>query len=341
MLALPLILTEQKLRPFNSFGLDATANNLLIINNIEDIKWFRSKYPTANPLLISGGSNILLGSATYPWVLLMRTRGIHLLEQSSSDAIIRVEAGENWHNLVLHCLAQGWHGLENLSLIPGNAGTAPVQNIGAYGVEIGEFIQKVEYLDLHSGKIHFIEGKNCRFGYRDSIFKQELNHKVIITAMELRLSKIFVPRLSYQALADQLLGSGLEKPVAEDVINAVCDIRRSKLPDPEVIGNAGSFFKNPLIYKEQAENLSILYADLPIWPANDLQVKIPAAWLIEKAGWKAYRKGDAGVHEKQALVLVNYGTATGEEILALAMEIQADVSAKFGVDLEREVNLVL
>jgi UDP-N-acetylmuramate dehydrogenase len=273
-------------------------------------------------------------------VIRIANRGIALLEETSDTVLIGVQAGENWHELVIQCLKKGWFGIENLSLIPGSVGAAPMQNIGAYGVEVKQVIEHVHYYDLGKKEMKILSNAECRFGYRESIFKQELKDKAVIWQVDFRLSKQPSAKMEYGDIKAVLDGKGLLNPTPKDVSDAVIQIRQSKLPDPAEIGNAGSFFKNPVvdvaIYNVLKEN----YPEAPSYPAGDGLVKIPAGWLIEKAGWKGKTIGNYGVHARQALVLVNYGGAKGSDIYQLAKDIQADVLAKFGVELQMEVNLI-
>lgn len=266
-------------------------------------------------------------------------RGIRKIREDDQYAWIQAGAGEPWHPLVRHTIGLGLSGLENLSLIPGNTGAAPMQNIGAYGVELKDVFVELEALDRSDGSLVRFGAGDCAFGYRDSIFKGSLKDRYIIVTVTLRLSKIPEFHIEYGAITQELETMGISALTTDAVSQAVMRIRSSKLPDPARIGNAGSFFKNPLCPVSRMEELREQYPEMPVYPAGEGKAKLAAGWLIEKAGWKGYREGDAGVHPQQALVLVNYGHALGSEILGLANRIQASVEKQFGITLEREVNV--
>jgi UDP-N-acetylmuramate dehydrogenase len=272
----------------------------------------------------------------------MNIPGKEIIRSSEEEAVVRVMAGENWHGLVLWTIEQGLGGIENLALIPGKSGTAPIQNIGAYGVELKDVFEACEALEISTGKIRRFTGAQCRFGYRDSYFKGEGKGKYIIVALELRLTKKH-HRLStsYGAIGQELDAMEITEPAPGDIAGAVIAIRERKLPNPALIGNSGSFFKNPVIDRGRFESIRLRFPDLPGYPQkNETQVKVPAGWLIEQCGFKGYRRGDAGVHANQALVLVNYGRASGQEILQLARSIQQAVREKFSIELQPEVNIL-
>lgn len=291
------------------------------------------------PLLILGGGSNILFRQDYKGVLVKNEiKGIEILKESSHDVLVRIGAGENWHQFVLYALDQGWYGIENLSLIPGTIGAAPIQNIGAYGVEIKEVFDHLEAIHLETFQPASFSNQDCRFGYRDSIFKREAKGKYFITRVTLRLSKVANPNLSYGALQKEV--ADIPAPTPRDVSNAVIRVRQSKLPDPAEIGNAGSFFKNPEIGRELFNDIQKGYPNIPSYPISEEIVKVPAGWLIETTGWKGLRRGDYGVHARQALVLVNYGDAKGSEIYDLSSEILASVQETFGIMLEREVQVV-
>lgn len=291
--------------------------------------------------LISGGSNMLLTSDIDKLVVHIDTKGIEILNETDSHIELKVQAGENWHKFVLWSISQNYGGLENLSLIPGNVGTCPIQNIGAYGVEVKDTITNVEALEIESNQIANFKNKDCAFGYRNSVFKNELKGKYILTAVSFKLSKN-KHRLntSYGAINKELETQGITKPTIKDVSNAVIKIRQSKLPDPKEIGNSGSFFKNPVVSTEHFKTLQKQYPTIPSYPISDKEIKVPAGWLIEQAGFKGKRFGDAGVHTKQALVLVNYGNATGTAVFDIAKEIQKTIKTVFQISLEIEVNVI-
>ncbi|HET8837458.1 MAG TPA: UDP-N-acetylmuramate dehydrogenase, partial [Flavobacteriaceae bacterium] len=260
------------------------------------------------------------------------------LEQDEGSVLVRAKAGENWHEFVLWCLKNDFGGLENLSLIPGNVGSAPIQNIGAYGVELKDWFVSCETVNVQTLESRNFSKEECHFGYRNSVFKNELKNQFIISSVSFRLTKKnHVLHTGYGAIQGEL--GDLENPGIRDVSDAVIKIRQEKLPDPKEIGNSGSFFKNPVVAVEKFESIQKQYPEIPFYPAEEAYVKIPAGWLIDQAGFKGYRKGDAGVHKKQALVLVNYGNASGTEILNLAEKIRSEINSKYGILLEFEVNV--
>lgn len=297
------------------------------------------------PLILGGGSNVLFSSRQIPYVILIKIKGIQVISETPRHVIVEAGAGENWHEFVMHCISKNWGGVENLSLIPGSVGAGPMQNIGAYGVELKDVFHSLDAIERKTLETRTFSAMGCKFGYRESIFKKELRNKYVITKVRLRLTKTGHHELnmSYGAITQELLALGVAEPTIESISNAVVNIRRSKLPDPTVLGNAGSFFKNPVVEATIAANIKNQFPEIPIYPSGDTElntVKLAAGWLIEQAGWKGKRVGNCGMHAQQALVLVNYGGATGEELLLLAESIQKDVQQKFGVTLEREVNVV-
>jgi UDP-N-acetylmuramate dehydrogenase len=327
------------LKALNSFGVEASASLLLSIESEEDLL----SLPVLDPrrdLLLGGGSNVLLVNDVPGAVFLNRIKGRDIVEDDADFAVIEVGAGENWHELVRWTLERGLCGLENLSLIPGSAGAAPIQNIGAYGVEIASVLQSVTAWDWARTCWTVFSVDECELGYRDSRFKSAEPDRYMITSIRLRLARHFQPCLEYSGLRDELARAGIDKPRAKDVSDAVVRIRRSKLPDPAVCGNAGSFFKNPVVSPERADELITHYPALPRWPDGPARVKLSAAWLIEFCGFKGKRLGDAGVSGQHALVLVNHGSASGLEIATLAREIQQAVQQEFGLQLETEPRLV-
>ena len=289
--------------------------------------------------ILGGGSNLVLTGDVDALVLRMASRGVRVLEDDGKRVVIEAEAGEPWHPFVLRSLELGLAGLENLSLIPGTVGAAPIQNVGAYGVEIKDVFAGLTALDCQTGNLVEFDPAACEFGYRDSLFKRQAGRYVILR-VRFVLRRAAVLSLEYGPLQQRLQQHDIHSPTPMDVSRAVCLIRSEKLPDPRVLGNAGSFFKNPLIPQSTADALLAKYPDLVAFPQGDGQVKLAAGWLIERAGWKGYREGDVGVHRLQALVLVNYGQATGQQILRLAEKIQADILERFGVRLEIEPNVV-
>ncbi len=329
------------LKQFNTFGIDVAARYLAICNSLEDIeKTLANKKLKKLPLLIlGGGSNVLFTQDIDAVVIKPDIKGIKLIDENKDFVWIKVGCGEEWHNLVMHCIENNWGGIENLSLIPGNCGAAPMQNIGAYGVELKDVFVSLEALDLEDGKLETFSNKECKFGYRTSIFKTTHKGLYIITSITLKLSKKHKINTSYGAIEEELKKMNCSNPTIKDVSNAVIAIRQSKLPNPTEIGNAGSFFKNPEISNEAFEALKIKFPDIPGYPINKKYTKVPAAWLIEKSGLKGKKFGNYGVHDKQALVLVNYGGAKGADIYQLSEEIRNIVYENFGIELEREVNI--
>ncbi|WP_428553387.1 UDP-N-acetylmuramate dehydrogenase [Pseudomonas edaphica] len=334
------VLAQVSLKPFNSFGIDVRAQWFAEARSDADVREALA-YATAQslPLLvIGGGSNLLLTQDIQAVVLRMATQGIRVLQDDGVRVVVEAEAGEAWHPFVLWTLEHGFCGLENLSLIPGTVGAAPMQNIGAYGVEIKDVFAGLTALDRHTGELRDFSLQECNFAYRDSLFKHETGRWLILR-VRFALSRASHLKLDYGPVQQRLAGQGITEATPSDVSRAICSIRREKLPDPAELGNAGSFFKNPLVSHVLAAELKAQYPDLVAYPQADGQVKLAAGWLIDKAGWKGFRDGDAGVHKLQALVLVNYGTATGHDIANLALRIQRDIAERFKVDLEMEPNL--
>ena len=330
---------DVSLKPFNSFGVDVCARLFAEAQSDADVREALA-YAAGHdvPLLvIGGGSNLLLTGDIDALVLRMASRGIRLLSDEGERVVIEAEAGEPWHPFVQHTLAQGWAGLENLSLIPGTVGAAPMQNIGAYGVEIKDVFAGLTALDRYTGELRNFTLDECAFAYRDSLFKQQ-SDRWLILRVRFALSRIAHLHLEYGPVRQRLTEQGIDQATPSDVSRAICSIRSEKLPDPAVLGNAGSFFKNPLVPAAHVAHLKDQYPDLVAYPQPGGQMKIAAGWLIERAGWKGFREGDAGVHKLQALVLVNYGNATGLELLDLARRIQKDITERFQVDLEMEPN---
>ncbi len=333
--------SEVSLKTFNSFGVEVSARLFAQAHNDDEVREaLRLAESHDLPLLvIGGGSNLLLTRDVEALVLRMASRGIRILEDDGERVLVEAEGGEPWHPFVLWSLEQGLNGLENLSLIPGTVGAAPMQNIGAYGVELKDLFVGLTALDRQSGELRDFSLDECAFAYRDSLFKREAGRWLILR-VRLQLSRVAALRLDYGPVRQRLAAMGVEAPTASDVSRAICAIRSEKLPDPAELGNAGSFFKNPLVSNAVAERIRAEHADLVGYPAGEGLLKLAAGWLIERAGWKGFRDGDAGVHRLQALVLVNYGQASGEQLLALARRIQADIQARFGVELEIEPNVL-
>ncbi|MBO6525154.1 MAG: UDP-N-acetylmuramate dehydrogenase [Balneolaceae bacterium] len=327
---------------YNTMGLKALAHFFVEIHSLSELKEALefSDERSLETLILGGGSNILFVKDFKGLVILNRIKGIQTVSEDEDQITLKIGAGENWHQLVRDCVAKGYGGIENLSLIPGTVGAAPIQNIGAYGVELVDVFVSLEAYDIEQKELKIFTKEESAFGYRDSIFKKELKGKVVITSVTLRLSKNPELNFSYSSLKERLDEKGIQNPALNDVSEAVIEVRQSKLPDPDKIGNTGSFFKNPVISVYQFDELKSAYSELTGYPISERQVKVPAGWLIEQAGWKGKRKGDAGVHSKQALVLVNHGSATGEEIWKLANEIIESIHQKFDIRLIPEVNIL-
>lgn len=325
------------LKPFNTFGIDLSAARLFEVFSEDDLRHFFQEHKE-RPLILGGGSNILFTQEPEQPVLRISIPGIYIVHEDEREVLLEVGAGVVWHDLVLYALDKNFPGFENLSLIPGTVGAAPIQNIGAYGVECKSLIHKVRYYDILEADFKEIYNQDCAFGYRDSIFKHELKGRVVISKVFFRINKNATLHISYGSIVDELAVVPSEAGI-RDVSEAVVRIRRSKLPDPAEIGNAGSFFKNPIISPSHFESLLKEYPNVPHYIQED-GIKIPAAWLIETAGWKGYRKDNYGVHTRQALVLVNYGGASGAQIVALSKEIIASVHRKFGIQIEPEVQII-
>lgn len=335
------VVSQADLGLLNTFGISEHAERLVAVESdgqLRDALALARQHDWPVTLL-GGGSNMVLAGPVPGLTVAMRSRGRRVLERSADSVLIEAEAGENWHQLVGWTLDHGFHGLENLSLIPGTLGAAPVQNIGAYGVELCEVFDSLEALDRGSGQLCRLDRSACRFAYRDSLFKQQPGRFVILR-VRLRLGTCPQPRLDYAPLAAAWQATGLRRPDSRVISELVCRIRRSKLPDPAQLGNAGSFFKNPLLPAGQAQALLLRWPAMPHYPQADGSIKLAAGWLIEQAGWKGHCQGRVGVHREQALVLVNYGGARGAEVMTLARAIQQDVAEKFGVELEMEPQLI-
>ncbi|CEL30760.1 UDP-N-acetylmuramate dehydrogenase [Pseudomonas fluorescens] len=334
-----LVQPRVSLKPFNSFGVDVHAQLFAEAHCDADVREALAYAESHDvPLLvIGGGSNLLLTADIAALVLRMATRGIRVISDDGSRVVIEAEAGEPWHPFVQHTLAQGLSGLENLSLIPGTVGAAPMQNIGAYGVEIKDVFAGLTALDRHTGELRDFSLEECNFAYRDSVFKQQPGRWLILR-VRFTLDRAAHLHLEYGPVRQRLTEQGIEQPTPTDVSRAICSIRSEKLPDPAVLGNAGSFFKNPLVPAALVAQIKKQHPDLVAYAQPDGQMKLAAGWLIERAGWKGFREADAGVHKLQALVLVNYGAATGLQLLDLAQRIQKDISERFNVELEMEPN---
>jgi UDP-N-acetylmuramate dehydrogenase len=334
------ILHNTSLKPYNTFRIDVNARTLIKIKSIKDLKEVLKRNYSEDLFILGGGSNMLLTRDVNATVLHIDIKGKEVLESTEDFAIIRINAGENWHEAVLWTLENNFGGFENLSLIPGNIGTAPIQNIGAYGAEIKDTLLSLKAIDVQTLEEVEFTNSQCEFGYRDSIFKSKYKGKYIITSVNFKLSKKYhTLQTNYGAIQEIFEKSGISTPTIKDVSNAVIQIRKQKLPDPLILGNSGSFFKNPVVSYERLQYLKESYPEIPSYMISQEEFKIPAGWLIEKAELKGYREGDAGVHKNQALVLVNYGGATGKEILALSEKVQKKIKSQFNIDLEPEVNI--
>ena len=327
------------LKHFTTFGVSANAKKFATFSTEEEARNL-TKNNNEALLILGGGSNVLLTQDFNGLVLKNEIKGISIIEKNNVSVVLKVGAGEEWHNFVLHTIENGYFGIENMSLIPGSVGASPMQNIGAYGVEIKDVFEKLEALEIETGEIHTFTKEACAFGYRESVFKHALKGKFIITHVYFRLSLVEKISTKYGAIDQELLKNGISNPTSKDVSNAVIAIRSSKLPNPKDLGNAGSFFKNPVVPLKLYNKIRETFSNAPSYPIDENSVKVPAGWLIESAGWKGKKVGACGVHVNQALVLVNYGGATGNDILNLSTEIIENIYQKFGIVLEREVNIL-
>lgn len=335
------VLQDISLKSYNTFGIEASAKYFAEINSEDDLRKALKLKEYPKKFVISGGSNMLITSDIDALVLHINLKGISIVEENESGVTLKIMAGENWHELVLWTLERDYGGLENMSLIPGNTGTAPIQNIGAYGVELKDTFVSCEAMNIETQKIETFSEAACEFGYRDSFFKNEGKGKYIITSVTLKLTKKnHRLNTSYGAIETELKRNGVSQPSIKDISEAVIAIRQSKLPDPKILGNSGSFFKNPIVSRSEFDIFSKIHSETPYYKVSEEAYKIPAGWLIEQCGYKGKRFGDAGVHKNQALVLVNYGNATGKEIIDLAHRIIDDVKDKFGIEISPEVNII-
>lgn len=327
------------LKPYNTFGIDVQASQFVEVSNqleLKEVLEFNQK-----PLLIlGGGSNILLTKNYEGLVLKNNFKGIQIIKETNSDVTLKVGGGEVWHEFVLYCVNNNFAGIENLSLIPGNVGASPMQNIGAYGVEVKDVIIEVEAISLKDFSVRNFTNKECEFGYRTSVFKTREKGNYFISSVTFKLLKQPLINTSYGAINSELENRGIKTPTIKEVSEAVIAIRQSKLPDPVKIGNSGSFFKNPVVSEAEKNKISEKYVDVPNYIQPDGTFKVAAGWLIEQCGWKGKRIANYGVHDKQALVLVNYGGASGKEIFDLSSDIIKSVEKKFNITLEREVNII-
>ncbi len=327
------------LKKYNTFGIDVKAKRFVEITSVYELQQlFKTE---RDVFFIGGGSNMLLISDIDKLVIHLNIKGISIDIEDENNVYLTVNAGENWHEFVLWCIAQNYGGIENLSLIPGNVGSCPIQNIGAYGVEVKDLITKVECVEIATQKLVSFANSECKFGYRNSIFKNEVKGNYCITSVSFKLSKKnHKLNISYGAIETELQKNNITNPTLKNISDTVIAIRQSKLPDPKKIGNSGSFFKNPVISKAHFEKLQSEFPNMPFYKVSENEIKVPAGWLIEQSGFKGKRFGNYGVHEKQALVLVNYGNASGQEIYELAQKIQTTILEKFEIRLDIEVNII-
>lgn len=331
--------THFSLKKYNTFNIDAITNQFVITWNIKELTtYFAQKNKKEKIFVLGGGSNVLFKSNFEGTILYHANNKLSITEENEEHILVEAGAGINWDDFVSWSVENNYYGAENLSLIPGNIGASPVQNIGAYGTEAKDIIEQVIFFNMETHKEELLNNQECNFLYRDSIFKNALKDKIIIDRVIFRLSKKEKFNLSYKALANVL--ENKNKLTLRLIRNTVIEIRNAKLPDPKITGNAGSFFKNPIVQKNKAKTIACNYPDMPLYPVNETEVKIAAGWLIEKTGLKGYKTGNVGIHNEQALVLVNYGKAKGEEIIKLAEYIQKKVLEKFDIKLEPEVNYI-
>jgi len=332
---------DYSLKNYNTFGIEAKAKQFAAVQTVEELKTILHDTQGQKKFILGGGSNMLLTQDIDALVLHIDLKGKSIVQEDDDFVWVESKAGENWHDFVLWTINQDFGGLENMSLIPGNVGTTPVQNIGAYGTEIKDTFAHCEAVNIATQELKTFTKEACHFGYRESIFKQEAKDQYIITSVVFKLTKRHHNIVtSYGDITKELEKQNISMPTLKDVSNAVIAIRKSKLPDPKELGNSGSFFKNPIISKVAFEAIHTLHPEMPHYIVSETEVKVPAGWLIEQAGFKGKRFGDAGIHKNQALVLVNYGNATGQEILAVSKNIQATVLKEFGISIEAEVNVI-
>ena len=331
---------DVSLKKYNTFGIDAKASSFVSVSTLDELKEALST-TTKRKFVLGGGSNMLIKNDIEALVIHINLKGIEVVKEDNNSIWLEVAAGENWHSFVMHCVNNNYGGVENLALIPGNTGTSPVQNIGAYGVELKDVFDSCSAINRKSLESKIFTHSDCKFGYRESIFKNEAKDLYVITSVTFKLSKKdHNLNTGYGAIQEVLKQKEIKNPTIKEIAEAVIHIRSSKLPDPKLLGNSGSFFKNPVIRKELYDSLQSKYAGMPVYPISNEEVKVPAGWLIEQAGFKGYRIEDAGVHDKQALVLVNYGNATGDNLWDLALQLKDEVYKKFKINIEPEVNII-
>lgn len=335
------IIKNQSLKHYNTFGIDVKAREFVSIHSEEELREVLRENTGKRIFVLGGGSNMLLTKDVDALVVHIDIKGKEILSEDEDHAIIRAMSGETWHEFVLYTIGENLGGLENMSLIPGNVGTTPIQNIGAYGAEIKDTFVSCDAMNIHTQEMRTFTREECKFGYRESIFKNEEKGNYIILSVTFRLTRRnHKINTGYGDIQKKLAENGIVNPTLKDVSDAVIAIRRSKLPDPKELGNSGSFFKNPIVPIAVYEKAKAAYPDIPHYPVSETEVKVPAGWLIEHAGFKGYREGDAGVHKNQALVLVNYGNASGADILALSRKVQQAIFDKYGIRIEAEVNVI-
>jgi UDP-N-acetylmuramate dehydrogenase len=335
------IIPNFSLKKFNTFGIEAKAKQFVAINTIDELSRILIENKTKKKFILGGGSNMLLTQDIDALVIHIDLKGKKIINEDENFVWVESQAGENWHEFVLWTIHQDYGGLENMSLIPGNVGTTPVQNIGAYGTEIKDTFDYCNAINIETQEIRNFNNEECNFGYRESIFKQELKDQYIITSVVFKLTKKnHKINISYGDIQNELTQKNISIPTLIDVSNAVIAIRQSKLPDPKILGNSGSFFKNPIVLKTEFEAIHKKFPEMKFYEISETEVKVPAGWLIEQAGFKGKRFGDAGIHKNQALVLVNYGNATGQEILNVSKNVQKTVFEMFGIQIEAEVNVI-
>lgn len=335
------IVKNFSLKEYNTFGIEAKAAEFVAVQSVAELRQILNQNASKKKFILGGGSNMLLTQDIDALVIHIDLKGKKIVKEDENHVWVESQAGENWHEFVLWTLEQNFGGLENMSLIPGNVGTTPVQNIGAYGTEIKDTFESCEAMEIATQKMKIFSNYECNFGYRESIFKQEAKEQYIITSVVFQLTKKnHNIKTSYGDILAELEKNNITKPTIKDVSDAVIAIRQSKLPDPKELGNSGSFFKNPIVLKSDFEKIHAKFPEMKFYEVSATEVKVPAGWLIEQAGFKGKRFGDAGIHKNQALVLVNYGKATGQEILAVAKDIQQTVFGKFDIQIEAEVNVI-
>lgn len=335
------IIDNFSLKNYNTFGIEAKAKQFVSVHSVEELQTVLKENPAQKKFILGGGSNMLLTKDIEALTIHVDIKGKTIIDQTEDAVWVEAKAGENWHEFVLWTIDQDFGGLENMSLIPGNVGTTPIQNIGAYGTEIKNTFVYCDAVNIQTLEIRRFNKEECKFGYRESIFKNEVKDQYIIVSVVFKLTrKNHKINISYGDIAAELAKKDISAPTLKEVSNAIITIRQSKLPDPKELGNSGSFFKNPIIPKSDFERIHLLHPEMPSYTVSETEVKVPAGWLIEKAGFKGKRFGDAGIHKNQALVLVNYGNATGQEILKVSKEIQKTVKELFDIEIEAEVNVI-